>query len=65
MHHHFLPEIIEHAVWLYFRISLSLYNVEDRLGERGIADSHEADRFWNGKTLYFLVRSRRNAKAAK
>ena len=32
----FPPEIIAHAVWLYFRFSLSLRDVEDLLAQRGI-----------------------------
>ncbi len=44
--HRFPPEIIEYAVWLYFRFSLSLRDVEDLLSERGIIASHETIRFW-------------------
>jgi len=44
--HRFPPEIIEHAVWLYFRFSLSLRDVEDLLAERGVVVSHETVRFW-------------------
>ena len=44
--HRFPPEIIEHVVWLYFRFSLSLRDVEDLLAERGITVSHETIRFW-------------------
>ena len=44
--HRFAPEIIEYAVWLYFRFSLSLRDVEDLLAERGIIVSHETIRFW-------------------
>jgi putative transposase len=44
--HRFPPEIIEYAVWLYFRFSLSLRDVEDLLSERGIIVSHETIRFW-------------------
>jgi putative transposase len=29
-------EIISHAVWLYFRFSLSLRDVEELLAERGV-----------------------------
>ena len=47
--HRFPPEIIEHAVWLYFRFSLSLRDIEDILSERGIIVSHETIRFWTGK----------------
>jgi putative transposase len=34
--HRFPPDIIQHAVWLYFRLPLSYRNVEDLLAERGI-----------------------------
>jgi putative transposase len=44
--HRFPSEIIEYAVWLYFRFSLSLRDVEDLLAERGITVSHETIRFW-------------------
>ena len=32
--HQFPPEIIRHAVWLYFRFTLSYRDVEDLLAER-------------------------------
>jgi len=44
--HRFPSEIIEYAVWLYFRFSLSLRDVEDLLSERGLIVSHETIRFW-------------------
>lgn len=44
--HRFPSGIIEYAVWLYFRFSLSLRDVEDLLVQRGIIVSHEAVRFW-------------------
>jgi putative transposase len=34
--HRFPPEIISHAVWLYFRFPLSLRMVEEMLAARGI-----------------------------
>ena len=34
--HRFPPEIISHAVWLYYRFSLSFRDVEDLLAERGV-----------------------------
>jgi hypothetical protein len=34
--HRFPAEIIAHAVWLYFRVPLSLRDVEGLLAERGI-----------------------------
>ena len=44
--HRFPPEIISHAVWLYFRFPLSLRMVEEMLAARGIVVSHEAVRQW-------------------
>src|SRR5919107_876186 len=44
--HRFPPEIIAHAVWLYFRFPLSLRLVEEILLERGIAVSYETVRRW-------------------
>jgi len=32
----FPPEIIAHAVWLYFRFHLSFRDVQDLLAERGV-----------------------------
>jgi len=40
------PEIISHAVWLYFRFPLSLRMVEEMLAARGITVSHETVRQW-------------------
>ncbi len=45
-HHRFPPEIIQRAVWLYFRFQLSYRNVEDLLAERGIDVSYETVRRW-------------------
>ncbi len=42
----FPPEIIQHAVWLYFRFNLSHRDVEDLLAERGINVTYEAIRLW-------------------
>ncbi|WP_201864908.1 IS6 family transposase [Microvirga soli] len=44
--HRFPPEIIAHAVWLYFRSPLSLRLVEEMLLERGIIVSYETVRRW-------------------
>src|ERR671928_216061 len=44
--HRFPPEIISHAVWLYFRFPLSLRMVEEMLATRGIVVSHETVRQW-------------------
>jgi transposase-like protein len=47
--HRFPPEIIAHAVWLYFRFPLSLRLVEEMLLERGIVVSYETIRRWGKK----------------
>ena len=44
--HRFPPEIIRHAVWLYFRFPLSYRNVEGPLPERGIDVSYETVTRW-------------------
>lgn len=44
--HRFPPEIIAHAVWLYFRFQLSFRDVEDLLAERGVDVSYETIRRW-------------------
>src|SRR4051794_14825238 len=44
--HRFPPEVISHAVWLYFRFPLGLRMVEELLAARGIAVSHETVRQW-------------------
>jgi len=42
----FLPEIIQLAIWLYVRFTLSFREVEDLLAERGILVSYETVRRW-------------------
>lgn len=42
----FPPAIIQQAVWLYLRFTLSFRDVEDLLAERGIAVSYETIRRW-------------------
>ncbi len=44
--HQFPAEIIQHAVWLYLRFTLSYRDVEELLAERGIVVSHETVRRW-------------------
>ncbi len=43
--HRFPPEIIQHAVWLYFRFTLSFRDVEDLLTERGLETSEKPKEF--------------------
>jgi putative transposase len=42
----FPADIIAHAVWLYFRFSLSFRDVEDLLAQRGITVTYETIRQW-------------------
>ena len=44
--HRFPPLIIQHAVWLYLRFTLSYRDVEELLAERGIDVSNETIRRW-------------------
>ena len=46
LRHRFPPEIISHAVWLYYRYGLSFRDVEDLLAERGVVVSYETVRQW-------------------
>ena len=44
--HRFPPQIIAHAVWLYFRFPLSLRIVQEMPLQRGIVVSYESIRRW-------------------
>jgi putative transposase len=44
--HLFPAVVIQHAVWLYFRFTLSFRDVEDLLAERGLDVSYETVRRW-------------------
>jgi transposase-like protein len=44
--HRFPPVIIQHAVWLYLRFTLSYRDVEELLAERGLDISYETIRCW-------------------
>jgi len=44
--HKFPPVVIQHAVWLYVRFTLSYQDVEDLLAERGLDVSYESIRRW-------------------
>ena len=44
--HQFPSDVIRHAVWLYFRFTLSFRDVEDLLAERGLDVSYETVRRW-------------------
>lgn len=61
----FPPQIIAHAVWLYFRFPLSLRMVEDVLLERGIIVSYETIRRWGRKFGAAYVRRLRSEKPSR
>src|SRR3954451_9095461 len=44
--HRFPPPIIQHAIWLYLRFTLSYRDVEELLAERGPEVSYETVRRW-------------------
>src|SRR6202045_5115613 len=44
--HRFPPPIIQHAIWLYLRFTLSYRDVEELLAERGLEVSYETGRRW-------------------
>jgi putative transposase len=61
-HHRFPGHIIQHAVWLYARFTLSYRDVEDLVAERGLEISYETVRRWVikfGCTFARNIRQRR------
>src|SRR6202451_2898724 len=66
--HRFPPEVISHAVWLYFRFPLSLRMVEEMLAMRGISVTYETVRQWGkkfGKAFADQIRQRAPARGDK
>jgi hypothetical protein len=66
--HRFHPEVISHAVWLYFRFPLSLRMVEEMLATRGICVTYETVRQWGkkfGKAFAEQIRQRAPARGDK
>ncbi|WP_091741351.1 IS6 family transposase [Phenylobacterium immobile] len=57
--HRFPADVIRHAVWLYFRFSLSFRDVEELLAKRGVEVSYETIRCW---TIKFGPQIARNLK---
>jgi putative transposase len=56
--------VIRHAVWLYFRFTLSLRDVEEMLAERGIDVSYETIRCWTMKFGPMIAANLRRRRAA-
>ena len=44
--HRFPLDVIQYAVWLYFRVPLSYHDVEELLAKRSIDVSYEIVRRW-------------------
>src|SRR5215210_3873619 len=61
--HRFPPVIIQHAVWLYVRFTLSFRDVEDLLAERGFDISYETVRRWVLKFGPAIARRLRQGRA--
>lgn len=56
--------MIRHAVWLYFRYSLSFRDVEELLAQRGIEVSYETVRCWTIKFGPLIARRLRKRRPA-
>jgi putative transposase len=59
---HRFPPIIQHAIWLYLRFTLSYRDVEDLLAERGLEVSYETVRRWVLKFGPGFARSLRRSR---
>ena len=60
--HRFPPDVIRLAVWLYFRFTLSLRDVEELLAQRGIEVSYETIRCWTLKFGGIFARNLRRSR---
>src|ERR687894_2621389 len=60
--HRFPASIIQHAIWLYLRFTLSYRDVEELLAERGLDLSYETIRRWVLKFGPLLARGLRQRR---
>ena len=60
--HRFPPSIIQHAIWLYLRFTLSYRDVEELLAERGLDVSYETVRNWVLKFGPMIARRLRRSR---
>jgi transposase-like protein len=60
--HRFPAEIIQHAIWLYLRFTLSYRDVEELLVERGLDVSYETVRRWVLKFGPLIARKLRQGR---
>src|ERR1700756_1334265 len=63
--HRFPPVIIQHAVWLYLRFTLSYRDVEELLAERGLDISYETIRCWVLKFGPMIARRLRRCRSQR
>src|SRR5665213_2387879 len=62
--HRFPPDVIRYAVWLYFRFTLSVGDVEELLAQRRIEVSREAVRCWVIKIGPLIAANQRRHRCA-
>jgi transposase-like protein len=60
----FPADVIRHAVWLYFRFTLSLRDVEELMAQRGVEVSYETIRCWTSKFGPMIARNLNRRKLA-
>jgi len=63
--HRFPSTIIQHAIWLYLRFTLSYRDVEELLAERGFEISYETVRRWVLKFGPLIARELRQGRPAR
>src|SRR5215467_12547260 len=61
--HRFPPVVIQHAIWLYLRFTLSYRDVEELLAERGLDISYETVRCWVLKFGPMIARRLRRCRS--
>ena len=62
--HRFPADVIRHALWLFFRFSLSFRDVEELLAQRGIEVSYETIRCWTIKFGPLIARRLKRRRPA-
>ena len=60
--HRFPPDVIRYAVWLYYRFTLSVRDVEELLAQGGVEASREAVRCWVNKFGPLFAANLRNCR---
>src|SRR3977135_1956740 len=60
--HRFPPVVIQHAIWLYLRFTLSYRDVEELPADRGLSVSYETVRRWVLKFGMMIERKLRKGR---